>query len=142
MKKRYTEEQIIGFLREADAGLPVKWMTPTPSPDIATSEHAGAVPRCHRGALVSRYGLRIEQAGRGAARQLAGLKAGGSYCARMIIDDVASELDATRRFRTKNHRIGDARRRDADSSGRRAGSPSGFGLKPCGHAAPGAQVQE
>jgi len=24
MKKRYTEEQIIGFLREADAGLPVK----------------------------------------------------------------------------------------------------------------------
>jgi putative transposase len=23
-KKRYTEEQIIGFLREADAGLPVK----------------------------------------------------------------------------------------------------------------------
>lgn len=24
MKNRYTEEQIIGFLREADAGLPVK----------------------------------------------------------------------------------------------------------------------
>ena len=24
MKKRYTEEQIIGFLRDADAGLPVK----------------------------------------------------------------------------------------------------------------------
>lgn len=24
MKKRYSEEQIIGFLREADAGLPVK----------------------------------------------------------------------------------------------------------------------
>lgn len=24
MKKRYTEEQIIGFLKEADAGLPVK----------------------------------------------------------------------------------------------------------------------
>jgi putative transposase len=24
MKKRYTEEQIIGFLRQADAGLPVK----------------------------------------------------------------------------------------------------------------------
>lgn len=24
MKKRYTEEQIIGFLREAEAGLPVK----------------------------------------------------------------------------------------------------------------------
>lgn len=24
MKKRYTEEQIVGFLREADAGLPVK----------------------------------------------------------------------------------------------------------------------
>ena len=24
MKKRYTEEQIIGFLREADARLPVK----------------------------------------------------------------------------------------------------------------------
>jgi putative transposase len=24
MKQRYTEEQIIGFLREADAGLPVK----------------------------------------------------------------------------------------------------------------------
>jgi putative transposase len=24
MKKRYTEEQIIGFLREADAGLPAK----------------------------------------------------------------------------------------------------------------------
>ena len=24
MKKRYTEEQIIGFLREADASLPVK----------------------------------------------------------------------------------------------------------------------
>jgi putative transposase len=24
MKKRYTEEQISGFLREADAGLPVK----------------------------------------------------------------------------------------------------------------------
>ena len=24
MKKRYTEEQIIGFLREADAGLPVR----------------------------------------------------------------------------------------------------------------------
>ena len=24
MKKRYTEEQIIGFLREADAGMPVK----------------------------------------------------------------------------------------------------------------------
>ena len=24
MKKRYTEEQIIGFLCEADAGLPVK----------------------------------------------------------------------------------------------------------------------
>lgn len=24
MKKRYREEQIIGFLREADAGLPVK----------------------------------------------------------------------------------------------------------------------
>ena len=24
MKKHYTEEQIIGFLREADAGLPVK----------------------------------------------------------------------------------------------------------------------
>lgn len=24
MKKRYTEEQIIGLLREADAGLPVK----------------------------------------------------------------------------------------------------------------------
>jgi len=24
MKKRYAEEQIIGFLREADAGLPVK----------------------------------------------------------------------------------------------------------------------
>ncbi len=24
MKKRFTEEQIIGFLREADAGLPVK----------------------------------------------------------------------------------------------------------------------
>ena len=24
MRKRYTEEQIIGFLREADAGLPVK----------------------------------------------------------------------------------------------------------------------
>lgn len=24
MKKRYTEEQIIGFLREPDAGLPVK----------------------------------------------------------------------------------------------------------------------
>lgn len=23
MKKRYTEEQIIGFLREADAGLPI-----------------------------------------------------------------------------------------------------------------------
>lgn len=23
-KKRYTEEQIIGFLREADAGVPVK----------------------------------------------------------------------------------------------------------------------
>lgn len=23
MKKRYTEEQIIGFLREVDAGLPV-----------------------------------------------------------------------------------------------------------------------
>ena len=23
MKRRYTEEQIIGFLREADAGLPV-----------------------------------------------------------------------------------------------------------------------
>lgn len=24
MKKRYTEEKIIGFLREADAGLPIK----------------------------------------------------------------------------------------------------------------------
>jgi putative transposase len=24
LKKRYTEEQIIGFMREADAGLPVK----------------------------------------------------------------------------------------------------------------------
>ncbi|GLQ40625.1 hypothetical protein GCM10007902_04740 [Dyella nitratireducens] len=24
MKKRFTEEQIIGFLREADAGVPVK----------------------------------------------------------------------------------------------------------------------
>ena len=24
MKKRYTEEQIIGFLREADVGLPIK----------------------------------------------------------------------------------------------------------------------
>lgn len=24
MKKRYTEEQIVGLLREADAGLPVK----------------------------------------------------------------------------------------------------------------------
>lgn len=24
MKKRYTEEQFIGFLREADAGLPIK----------------------------------------------------------------------------------------------------------------------
>lgn len=24
MKKRYTEEQIIGFLREADSGMPVK----------------------------------------------------------------------------------------------------------------------
>ena len=24
MKKQYTEEQIIGFLREADAGLPIK----------------------------------------------------------------------------------------------------------------------
>lgn len=24
MKKRYTEEQIIGFLKEADAGMPVK----------------------------------------------------------------------------------------------------------------------
>lgn len=24
MKKRYTEEQIIGFLREADSGLPIK----------------------------------------------------------------------------------------------------------------------
>ena len=24
MKKHYTEEQIIGFLREADAGIPVK----------------------------------------------------------------------------------------------------------------------
>ncbi len=24
MKKRFTEEQIIGFLREADAGIPVK----------------------------------------------------------------------------------------------------------------------
>jgi putative transposase len=24
MKKRFTEEQIIGFLREADAGMPVK----------------------------------------------------------------------------------------------------------------------
>lgn len=24
MKKRFSEEQIIGFLREADAGLPVK----------------------------------------------------------------------------------------------------------------------
>lgn len=24
MKKRYTEEQIIGFLREADAGVPIK----------------------------------------------------------------------------------------------------------------------
>ena len=24
MKKRFTEEQIIGFLREADAGLPIK----------------------------------------------------------------------------------------------------------------------
>ena len=24
MKKRYTEEQIIGFLREADAGMPIK----------------------------------------------------------------------------------------------------------------------
>ena len=24
MKERYTEEQIIGFLREADAGLPIK----------------------------------------------------------------------------------------------------------------------
>lgn len=24
MKKRYTEEQIIGFLREADAGIPIK----------------------------------------------------------------------------------------------------------------------
>lgn len=24
MKKRYTEEQVIGFLREAEAGLPVK----------------------------------------------------------------------------------------------------------------------
>ena len=24
MKKRYSEEQIIGFLREADAGLPIK----------------------------------------------------------------------------------------------------------------------
>ena len=24
MKKRYTEEQIIGFLREAEAGLPIK----------------------------------------------------------------------------------------------------------------------
>ncbi len=24
MKKRYSEEQIIGFLREADAGIPVK----------------------------------------------------------------------------------------------------------------------
>ena len=23
MKKRYTEEQIIGFLREADAGVPI-----------------------------------------------------------------------------------------------------------------------
>ncbi|WP_414649875.1 hypothetical protein [Dyella sp.] len=24
MKKRFSEEQIIGFLREADAGLPIK----------------------------------------------------------------------------------------------------------------------
>ncbi|NYE31130.1 hypothetical protein HDE78_004113, partial [Rhodanobacter sp. K2T2] len=24
MKKRFTDEQIIGFLREADAGLPIK----------------------------------------------------------------------------------------------------------------------
>jgi len=24
MKRRFTEEQIIGFLREADAGLPIK----------------------------------------------------------------------------------------------------------------------
>ena len=27
MKKRYTEEQIIGFLGEADAGLPIKELT-------------------------------------------------------------------------------------------------------------------
>ncbi|OLG78472.1 transposase, partial [Xanthomonas oryzae pv. oryzae] len=29
MKKRFSEEQIIGFLREAEAGMPIKDLVPT-----------------------------------------------------------------------------------------------------------------
>ena len=36
MKKRFTEAQIVGFLREADAGLPVK--------DLCRRNHDGRAP--------------------------------------------------------------------------------------------------
>ena len=42
MKKRFSEEQIIGFLREADAGVPVKRKLPH-SADIAKVEPSGIV---------------------------------------------------------------------------------------------------
>ena len=41
MKKRFTEEQIIGFLREAEVGLPVKELCPgTGFPKPATTSGA------------------------------------------------------------------------------------------------------
>ena len=41
MKQRFTEEQIIGFLREADAGMPVKGEREMKPEPLATLERAG-----------------------------------------------------------------------------------------------------